>query len=415
MAKQPLTDLAPLAKRRRLAGNRTYSPIFLDVSGQTGSNSWTGHYAPEFSGVRDLEIFYANFSGAKPPADGAAPITIKAALEYPLGTYIPLWTHTGSRSLVLEPGAIAGFRAAPMAVPAGAYYRVHTQVLGAAWSEGRTVYVANSGEGVQRGVGTDRTLSLAGMTQSAANSVGGMVPCAIVGEHMNPTGAVEIHGDSIAAGLFSASAPYAGFPMIALDKHLPWTSLAIESLALAHYGVMPGIATGSYHRQMAIATTGSTVALMCLGRNDVSRTVIQIETAMLALWFDRAAHGKRVFQTTITTQGVSSDGGATQAGMSPAVNDGPGGTRTQVNDWIRAGAPIQSGAPVAIGTVGATKMGNPGHPLTGYFETADVTETARNSGIPLLSRTDPTDGLWVHPNTAGQIALAAAIDWRRFL
>lgn len=94
------------------------------------------------------------------------------------------------------------------------------------------------------------------------------------------------------------------------------------------------------------------------------------------------------------------------------------GNREKLNDWLRDGSPLVDGAPAAIGTVGALRMGQAGHPLYGLFEVADVVETARNSG---RWKTDGTiqkytkDG--IHPNQAMCIMIrdSGAIDPTRLV
>jgi lysophospholipase L1-like esterase len=91
--------------------------------------------------------------------------------------------------------------------------------------------------------------------------------------------------------------------------------------------------------------------------------------------------GLPVFQNTITPSTTSTDSWATTGNQTPESSNA---VRVQVNDWIR--------------TVPS--------PLSGYFEIADLAETARNSGIWKAGYT--SDGL--HPNATGHSALAAGID-----
>lgn len=83
-----------------------------------------------------------------------------------------------------------------------------------------------------------------------------------------------------------------------------------------------------------------------------------------------------------------------------------------MNDWIREGAPVDSNlAAVAVGTTaaGTLRAGDAGHPLVGYFETADAVETARNSGkwkVDGTANKYTSDG--VHPNALGHQTMADA-------
>lgn len=51
-------------------------------------------------------------------------------------------------------------------------------------------------------------------------------------------------------------------------------------------------------------------------------------------------------------------------------------------------------------------MGEPAHPLVGFFELADLAESARNSGRWRPSYT--ADG--IHPNATGAATMSAGID-----
>jgi hypothetical protein len=92
----------------------------------------------------------------------------------------------------------------------------------------------------------------------------------------------------------------------------------------------------------------------------------------------------------VTPVSTSTNGWTTTAGQTTHGNNAQ---RVAFNNWLRDGAPIDgAGAPLAVGATG-TRAGQPGHPLAGYFETADTMETARNSGIwkmPTTPRTAPT-------------------------
>jgi hypothetical protein len=115
-----------------------------------------------------------------------------------------------------------------------------------------------------------------------------------------------------------------------------------------------------------------------------------------------------VYQTTITPRTTSTDGWATVANQT--VVAGCGQPRTDLNAWLRAGAPVNgSGTPVAIGTAGAV----PCPYLTGIYDAAATVEDA----------TDPTKwkaatvltGDGVHPNATGHALMAAAINTAPFV
>ena len=124
---------------------------------------------------------------------------------------------------------------------------------------------------------------------------------------------------------------------------------------------MPGekavdFTTPRNHSRRARFITPGSWAICALGRNDILNTVAQIQAAVTAHWKLCAQRGAKVAATTITPETGSTDGWATttnQAFLDPAREV----TRLAVNDWLRAGAPLIGGAPVAVGTAGPSLLG----------------------------------------------------------
>jgi lysophospholipase L1-like esterase len=159
---------------------------------------------------------------------------------------------------------------------------------------------------------------------------------------------------------------------------------------------------------------GCTAAICEYGINDLydlGNNDVVVRGNLLKVWIELSVRGMKVYQTTITPRSTSTDGWVTTANQTPQ-NATIVAWRTTVNDWIRAGSPIDptTKAAVAVGTSGALLAGQAGHPLTGYFEIADLAETARNSSIWKAGYT--TDGL--HPTGTAAAALAAGIDVSKF-
>lgn len=125
------------------------------------------------------------------------------------------------------------------------------------------------------------------------------------------------------------------------------------------------------------------------GINDVNlagRTAVATEVDLAAIY--ALFPTKRVWQSTISPVSTSTDAWATVANQTTAATNAQ---RTALNDWIR------------------TKPS----PLVGYFEVADVLETARNSGIWNVQANlgAPTgDGLHEGPTYYKYIDTAKAID-----
>ncbi len=271
------------------------------------------------------------------------------------------------------------------------------------------------GDGCETGTGlTDKTIS-GTVGTSGVDPYG---PAAIVGIPssgvLNPV--IFVAGDSIAAG--TGDTPTAGTPGGYIMRALYVAKLGVARHAVAsQQGVAmanmdaTGVSVG-FHSTMPFLN-GCSHAICEYGFNDMgvlgNQTAAATEIRLVACWLRLKSRGAKVYQTTITPQSTSTDGWVTTVNQTTAAWNAQ---RTALNDWLRAGAPINgvTRAPVAIGTVGALLAGSSGHPLTGYFEAADLAETARNSGIWKANYT--ADG--VHPNTTGAIALSAAITTATF-
>lgn len=102
------------------------------------------------------------------------------------------------------------------------------------------------------------------------------------------------------------------------------------------------------------------------------KTLAVAEADALYLWAFYVGLGKIVYQTTISpsTGGSygTSEGGETISYPSSLV---------PFVAWLRDGAPLLNGVPVATGsnTAGTTRAGSPGHPLAGVFDTAAAVES----------------------------------------
>jgi lysophospholipase L1-like esterase len=177
---------------------------------------------------------------------------------------------------------------------------------------------------------------------------------------------------------------------------------------------LSGDSLGNSQKYRLNLINGCTDVITNMGVNDLvaAASVATVEQNMSTLWQNLSKFGARVWQTTITPKTSSTDTWATTGNQTAFANNS---NRTTVNDWIRAGAPLNASlAPVAIGTAGALLAGSSGHPLTGYFETADQVETARNSGIWKVGSVYTTDGNGLHPSSTGAAAMAATINTAYF-
>jgi len=406
-----------IAGKRRQAATRCALNMYASVTGNTGGNFWSGHKTPKGCGsISDIELVFSNYLGAShPEANGTSTFTLKVAIEYPSGTFIPAWIN-GSRTATIEPGARVRISAPGVSIPEDTYFQAHSNPVGAAWSEALMPVRAAQNEGAQRGTTTDRTMTASGMTIADGGNC--MVPNQIIATMETPTNALVFFTDSTGLGLLDISpAEYMGFLAIAFGNELPWVQAGQPSIGAYEFGVV----SGSMWRRLQASTEGVTDAIDALGQNDVANatpfTLAQIQASKIAIWLELQRRNIRVWPTTITPKSTTSNAWINQIGIAPDVRQGPGGTRVLLNDWIRDGAPMVNGAAVATGTVDALRSGDDGHPCAGYFEIADLVEVnastgafERNTGVWKLSYLATSDGLGVHPNTTGSTAMAAGID-----
>jgi lysophospholipase L1-like esterase len=289
-----------------------------------------------------------------------------------------------------------------MAIPAATQFWTRTYVTvtaGQTWRSARQLNTALGEAGSASTSETDLTTS-----GTISGSALGMAPCAIENLYVSDTQPVVlVTGDSIAygAGDNTSTTPWGGFITRALEGVLPHQRVAMYGERLDHMFL------NAFSRRRWPLATGCNIMLCEYPINDITlgTSLATIQSMLLTHWTNALSRGMRVWQTTITPVTTSTDSWATTANQT-VVASNP--VRILLNNWIRAGAPIDptSKAAVAVGTSGALLAGQSGHPLYGYFEIADLVETARDSGIWKAAYT--ADG--THPTPTAHAAMAAGID-----
>lgn len=232
-------------------------------------------------------------------------------------------------------------------------------------------------------------------------------PCMITGlVESGNSPAVMIIGDSGAAGIgdsFSGSTTNSGFLPRALTGNRPWALYALSGESCS-----PGWLTVATRRS-PLTGPYAKYFISEYGGNDLQdgATLAQLKSRMIQVWTEALVRNPsiKIFQTTLAPKTSTTDGWATTGNQTADFT--ANANRPTLNDWIRAGAPMVSGAGVAPGTGGAIVAGQAGHPLTDYFEVADTVESSRNSGL-WKAPGYTADG--IHPTPTGHIAAATAID-----
>lgn len=374
----------------------------LTATGNLGGNTRVQHISPD--ALAEIRVAYGNYqNNSGTEADGSNDITVRAAIEYPADTFIPLYFN-GRRDVVLGVGGMAWSDWLAISIPAATQFWSRTYVTVANTSLKwplAALFSTALGEGAENSATpSDKTMTgtLAGLGQY------GYGPFGIQARHLAP-GSLRLVGigDSKIAGYGDT------------DTLNGWWGRAFDGVA--HYQRLAypqeraqSFAANITRVRRAQLLEGANVAIVCYGVNDLSnsRTTAQLQADVIAIWRYLALRGIGVYAGSVEPQTTSSDAWATLANQTVAGWDA---NRTAYNDWLRDGAPVTSAAvltPVATGTVGALRMAQPGHPLVGYLEIADVVESARNSGkwkVTGAANYATADGL--HPSPAMHALIAA--------
>jgi lysophospholipase L1-like esterase len=210
---------------------------------------------------------------------------------------------------------------------------------------------------------------------------------------------VGVVGDSIVTGTGDSS------PNVYPDYRLGWLTRGMAGRTPLIQTCRGGDVTAGVRSRRRTHLNLCDLVVCATGRNDLGTvTALQLEANWILLWRTLAAVGVAVWQSTITPRSSSTDNWTTLANQ---TTDSSNPVRTQANDWLRAGAPLDANFnPLAVGTSGALLAGNINHPLAGYLEVADWVESARNSGLWVTNFT--ADG--IHPTAAGHIAASATVS-----
>lgn len=331
-----------------------------------------------------------------------------AYVEYG-GTAYPVTFNGGASTAAIPSGGqIDSDVVSGLSVVAGQvlYARTYVTVAsGGSWPSLYGAYnypdeVSQPGVNLANGTGT-----LEGTGQTFSSPYG---PIRIFGTPAagQPLYAVQVYGDSIAAGV---SDNFGNEGEVGYWQRVLWAAGNTRPYAIL---ALPGEAGGDFvaakgANRRAVLGKYAHHFVSQYGINDLQQgvTLAQLQATTLSIGALAAAEStvKGRFQQTLTPKTSSTDGWTTTGGQ---TSDGLNATRVPFNDWVRDGLPTSGGVAVATGTVGALRAGQTGHPFTGYIEVADLAETARNSGIWKANYT--ADGL--HPNGTGNAALATGLS-----
>ena len=355
-----------------------------------------------------LPNWYVERSASKLEYPNNAGTICAASVEYPAGTFHRL-NFVGAVRELIPGGSYRVSAFVSVSIPDNAEFWTNIWLSAATsivFFNSSTGQVAANGEKgtVSTGDVTDYTMaSHTGTAQSY-----GLWPLALIGRTSSK--ATAILSDSVGEGVGDASDITDHVGMLAR-----FIGPACPYINLSQSGDRLELLLQSPSRRLALLTYARN-AVLGMGVNDIGagRSLEQIKADMIELWSkarDHISAGGRLFQTTITPSTTSTDSFATLANQAPANNfsTAGNGTREQLNDWLRDGAPLQGAAAAEIGTAEALRAGDGTHPLHAILDMADAVESARNSG---KWRVDGTAFKWtidgIHPSNYAHVQAATA-------
>jgi lysophospholipase L1-like esterase len=400
----------PLAPGQFYGQVATNCRIFNSKAGANKGISARNHHRARGS-ISELAMvlpnWYVERSGSKFEYPNNAGMVCAASIEYPAGVFHRLQFNLAVRD-VIAGGDYLVSAFAPITIPDNAEFWTNIWLSAAS-----TILFFNAATGQVAANGEKGTVSATDVTDyTMANHTGsaqsyGVWPLALIGRTGEKP--VAILSDSIGEGLGDASdiADHVGMLARLLGPALPYINLSQsgDRLELILQSNSKRFAVLGYARSLVLG----------LGVNDISagRSLPAIQADMIALWTEAKKHLQpdgRVVQTTLTPSCTSTDSFATLANQTAAANfsTSGSGTREQLNDWLRDGAPIVDGTAAPIGTPAAIRAGTTAHPLHGVLDMADAVESARNSG---RWRVDGTAFKWtidgLHPSSFAHKEAAA--------
>ncbi len=359
--------------------------------------------------AHNLQIAYTNWYNLS-ASEGVGPnaITVRASIEWPVGTYIPVWFN-GLRDVTIQPGQTVWCDVLGIDLPFGGdlWTRSYVTVasVGMKWPLVIQTVAVNGEGATQSAAEVDKTTST---TIAVTNTVGFGPSMIRATPRRAGVPVVALIGDSVMAGHTVSPIDNTGWVVDALGDTCCTIQLSYPGGGVAQWTNDPlqNTTAASVSRRKALLD-GATHAMVGLGRNQLNSVV---KENLLNIWNWCVARGMVPRQTTITPLTTSTDAWATVENQTVGNVAGVEDNRVALNTWLRDGAPIVNGAVVATGTNPAVRIGQSGHPLVGYVDTANAVESALNSGKWKAGYTG--DG--THPNATAEASMRALISISMF-
>lgn len=386
----------------------------------TGANTRNPIVFPK--DCQDLQVVFPGIYSTGGSGETNVPnsYTVTATLEYPLGTLLGVFTFGGSAQGTVLSGTKLTSDPLPVDISAGttAWVRTYINVSsGQKWPIGKIYGLTGVGltlfpnQGYSHG--TSQTDQTQAMGFGYANAFEyGPCPLAVLGRFRQGAPSVLIPGDSIAFGQNDIAGR--GYIVYALNGNFPYLQFGNPGSRADVFA-----ANGGYIRKSLAYNAKYMVDE--IGINDLfgGRTLAQLQADKITIWRQHWNRNITVYACTLLPRTTSTDGWVTTANQTPVTGCGPGGPRVGFNDWLRAGAPIlisgQSMTAAVAGATDAVYAGDSRHPLSGYFETADTMESARNSCLWIAGPSANYYCEGIHPSVNAVPLIAPAINTALFV
>ncbi|WP_343591899.1 SGNH/GDSL hydrolase family protein [Paracidovorax wautersii] len=409
------------ARTRRIVADECYSACLPSPVAGRAMNARKVLRFPK--AARNLRFAWANSwwaaeAGGYP--DSSHPLsafTLRAAVEHQ-GALWPL-TFGGAPSVTVEPGATVESDPLYIDVDDNATLPLRMFAVPAAggYLPVGTPYFAAAGDGVSYGADeVDQTGNAAFSYPAWADATWGPIavgPIAVTGQAYDPAVVVAVLGDSIGQGSADSASTAGGFGWA--HRALAGHELVLVNLSQpSERGAVSATSKSTYNRWRWLDFADCAICEYGVNDLNAGTSLAGLQGHLIRIWRRARDRGCVVWQTTITPVATSTDGFVTLENQSTSGAYVPGGTRVQLNDWLRAGAPLRNGLAAYIGQPGAILAGHPLHPLYGVIELADAVESARNSckwAVDGGART--ADG--VHPLALGHALMAQVVPTNRFI
>lgn len=292
-------------------------------------------------------------------------------------------------------------------IPAGSWVEVRTHVVVTGGDKWPIHYLTSTGAPGAEGVtANDDTLS-ASPVWDTTQGVAVFGPSLIVGECPKPSKpSILVYGDSIMQGYGDSAAELPtepGWPAKLLNNRYRFINASLYGDGVTN------LIPRSVDRDKYLGQCNYT--LYGLMGNDIygSKTVAQVQAAMIPVLRRVAAMGSRVVVGTITPRASSTDGYVTTANQTPLTGNS---ARVVMNQWIRDGMPLDSSYNAAPAGGPGLRIGQPGHPVVAYADVAGLVESAPDSGVwktvSTLGGVPTTDN--IHPAPSAIAAIVAGLD-----